>query len=147
MADGQKRKHPFAMLLVQLPGHVGSIVWRHATEDLGDLFVGPILQELALMVVVELLEHVGLELDVVLADSLDDLLALPPRGSLHQIGDLGRMQLCELGMGYTQSHGRHMSDERLDARPVQEVAGGDAVSERLGQQSPESSAWTGVDAD
>jgi hypothetical protein len=30
------------------------------------------------MMVVELLEHISLELDVVLTDSLDDLLALPP---------------------------------------------------------------------
>ena len=43
------------------------------------------------MLVVELLEHVGLEL-LVLADRLEDLLALLVRGGLDEIGDLRRVQ-------------------------------------------------------
>ena len=99
-------------------------------EDLRDLLVRAILQELALVMVVELLEHVGLELAVVLADGLDDLLALAPGRSLHEVGDLGRMQLGELGVGDPQAHRRDVTHERLDAGPVEELARGDALPER-----------------
>ena len=50
------------------------------------------------MLVVELLEHVGLEL-LVLADRLEDLLALLVRGRLDQVGDLRRMQAGEAARG------------------------------------------------
>ena len=50
------------------------------------------------MLVVELLEHVGLELAVVVADRLDDLLALAPGGRLDEVGDLRGVQLCQLRM-------------------------------------------------
>ena len=116
-------------------------------EDLGDLGIGAILEELALVLVVELLEHVSLELAVVIAYGLDDLLALVPRGRLHEIGDLGRMQLGELRVGHAQAHGGHVSDERLDARPIEELAGGDVRAEPLRQQAPQTPAGTGVDAD
>ena len=99
------------------------------------------------MVVVELLEHVGLELAVVVADGLDDLLALAPRGGLDEIGDLRRVQLGELRVGHAQAHGRHVPDERLDASPVEELAGRDVRAEPLRQQPPQAAARAGVDAD
>ena len=45
------------------------------------------------MLVVELLEHVGLEL-LVVPDRFEDLLALLVRGRLDKVGDLGRVQSC-----------------------------------------------------
>ena len=42
------------------------------------------------MLVVELLEHVGLEL-LVLTHGRQDLLALAVRGGLHEVGDLCRV--------------------------------------------------------
>ena len=98
------------------------------------------------MLIVELLEDVGLELAIVLADRLDDLLALAPRSGLHEICDLGGMQLGELRVGNAKTHGRHVSHERLDACPVQELAGTDALSERLWQQSAQAAARARVNA-
>ena len=62
-------------------------------EQAGGLGVGPVPDELGLVLGVELLEHVRLEL-VVLADRLDDLLALLVGGGLDQVGDLGRAELA-----------------------------------------------------
>src|SRR5205085_10524695 len=59
---------------------------------------------------------------------------------------LGGMQLGELRVGNAKSHGRHVPHERLDACPVQELAGTDALSERLWQQSAQAAARARVDA-
>ena len=53
------------------------------------------------MLVVELLEDVGLEL-LVLADGLEDLLALVVGGRLDEIGDLRRVQACQAPRGEPQ---------------------------------------------
>ena len=147
MARRQQGEHAFAMLLLKLTRRVGGVVGGHAAEDLRDLLVGAVLQELALVVLVELLEHVGLELPVVLADRLDDLLALSPGGGLHEIGDLGRMQLGELGVGDPQAHRRDVTHEWLHAGPIQEVASGDALPERPRQQPAQASTRPRVHAD
>ncbi len=147
VADRQQRQHRLASLLVELAEDVRRVVGRHAREDLSDLRIGAVLEELLLVVVVELLEHVRLELAVVVADGLDDLLALAPRRRLDEVGDLRRVQLGELRVGDAQAHRRHMSDERLDARPVEELAGGDVRAEPLRQEAPQAAAGTGVDAD
>ena len=147
MADGQQREHRLAPLLVELADDVGGVVGRHPREDLRDLGVGAILEELALVLVVELLEHVGLELAVVVADGLDDLFALVPRGRLDEVGDLGGVELGELRVRDAQAHRRHVPDERLDAGPVEELAGRDVRAERLRQQAAQPAAGAGVDAD
>src|ERR1700722_11773813 len=85
MADRQQREHLLAPVLVQLAHDVRRVVGSHPGEDRPDLGVGAILEELALVLVVELLEHIRLELAVVIADGLDDLLALASRRRLHQI--------------------------------------------------------------
>ena len=135
------------MPLLELARHVGRVVGCHPAEDLRDLLVGAILQELALVVIVELLEHVGLELPVVLADGLDDLLALAPGGGLDQVGDLGRVKLGQLGVGDPQAHRRDVPHEWLDLRPVQEVARGDALSQWFWQQATQASTWPRVHTD
>ena len=99
------------------------------------------------MLVVELLVDVRLELAIVLADGLDDLLALAPRGRLDEVGDLRGVQLGQLRVGNAQPHRRHMPDERLDARPVEELAGCDVRAEPLRQQTAQPAARTCVDAD
>ena len=144
---GSSESTLLAAILVELADDVGGVVGCHPREDLRDLLVGAVLEELALVLVVELLEDVGLELTVVVADRLDDLLTLVPRGRLHEVGDLRGMKLRELGVGHPQANGGHVSDERLDARPVEELAGGDVRAEPLRQQAPQPAAGTGVDAD
>src|SRR6185312_13707493 len=147
VADGQEREDALAAVLLELADHVDGVVGSHAGEDLGDLLVAAILEELALVLVVELLEDVGLELPVVVADGLDDLLALLSGGGLDEVGDLGGVELGELRVGHAQADGRDVADERLDARPVEELAGRDVGAERLGQQAPQAAAGAGVDAD
>ena len=78
---------------------------------------GPILEELKLVVVVELLEDIRLELAVVVTDGLDDLFALVAGGRLDEVGNLRRMELCQLRVGDAKAHRRHVPDERLDLRP------------------------------
>ena len=72
LAAGSRFEHREAALLVDLEQQVGGVVARHPREHRGDLLVGALAQELDLVLVVELLEHVGLELLVV---------RRPPRGS------------------------------------------------------------------
>ena len=71
------------------------------------------------MLVVELLEDVGLEL-LVLADGLEDLLALLVARGLDEVGDLRRMQLRDAPVREPQARGRHVSDERLELGPGDE---------------------------
>ena len=68
------------------------------------------------MLVVELLEHVGLEL-LVLPNRLEDLLALLVRRGLDQIRDLGRVQPYEPAGRHLQARAGHVPDERLDVAP------------------------------
>jgi hypothetical protein len=56
------------------------------------------------VLLVELLEDVGLELAIVVADRLDDLLALAPRRRLDEVGDLRRVQLGQLGVRLALRH-------------------------------------------
>ena len=72
------------------------------------------------MLVVELLEHVSLEL-LVLADSLEDLLTLIMRSGLDEIGDLRRMKPRQATGTQPQTRRRHVRDERLDLRPRDEL--------------------------
>ena len=96
------------------------------------------------MLVVELLEYVGLELAVVTANGLDDLLALPVGGRLDQIRDLSRMELRQARMKNPQAHRGHIPGEGLDARPVEEVPRCDPAPERAREQPPQSPAATRV---
>ena len=94
----QEIEHDSAALLLQLGDQVGGVVGRHARDHRGDVLVGAALDELDLVLLVELLEDVGFELEVVLADRLDDLLALAVGGGLDQVGDLGRVKLRQPGV-------------------------------------------------
>ena len=67
------------------------------------------------MLVVELLEHVGLEL-LVVTDRLEDLLALLVRSGLDEISDLRRMKPHQPTRTQPQPRGRHMPHERLGLR-------------------------------
>ena len=78
--------------------------------------VGALAQELELVLVVELLEHVGLEL-LVLADGLEDLLALLVRGGLDEVGDLGGVQPGQAPGAERSRERRDVPDERLDLGP------------------------------
>jgi len=49
-------------------------------------------------------------------------------------------------VGDAQAHRRHVSDERLDAGPVEELARRDVRAEALRQQAAQSAARTGVHA-
>ena len=60
-------------VLVELEQQIGRVVALHPRKHRSGLVVGALAQELDLMLVVELLEHVGLEL-LVLPDRLEDLL-------------------------------------------------------------------------
>ena len=84
-----------------------------------DLAVAALVEELELVLVVELLEHVGLEL-LVLADGLEDLLALLVAGCLDEVGDLGRVKLRDAPVREPQARGRHVTDEGLELGPRHE---------------------------
>ena len=71
------------------------------------------------MLVVELLEHVGHQLDVAL-DRVHDLLALFVRRALHEIRDLRGMQAAQPLQGHEQPGGRDVRDERLHLFPVEQ---------------------------
>ena len=110
------------------------------------LRVGSVLEELALVLVVELLEHVGFELAVVVPNGLDDLLALPAGRCLHEVRDLRGMELGQLRMGDPQPHGGDVAHEGLDLAqsrnsPVPIVAQGPR------QQPADAASRPGVDAD
>jgi hypothetical protein len=62
-------------LLVQLGDEIGGVVRRHLSEDRRGLLVRPVPEELPLVMGVQLLEHVRLELGVLLHRG-EDLLAL-----------------------------------------------------------------------
>ena len=86
---GEEPDHVLAPLLGQLQHEVGGVVRLHPREQLRDLRVGPVLDELELVAVLELLEDVGLELGVG-RDRGDDLLALVVRRGLDEVGELRR---------------------------------------------------------
>ena len=91
-----------AALLVELQDEVGSIVAsmrRAASRSARPCG----LHELELVLVVELLEHVSLELGVG-GPGGHDLLALVVRGRLDEIGELRRVQPRELRMRDAQAH-------------------------------------------
>ena len=69
LGRGQEHQHRLAARLVELGDEVGGVVGRHSREHLRHLLVGALLEELDLVVVVELLEDVGLELAIVVADA------------------------------------------------------------------------------
>ena len=87
------------------------------------------------MLVVELLEHVGLEL-LVVPDRLQDLLALIVRGGLDEIGDLRRMKPREATRSEPQPRGRDVPDERLDLRPRHELGVLMLVAAKAPRQQP-----------
>ena len=147
MADGQQREQPLTALLLELADHVGRIVGGHPREDLGDLLVGAILEELTLVLVVELLEDIRLELTVSVADRLDYLLALVLGGGLDEVGDLSGVKLGEFRVGDPQPDRGDMTDERLDAGPVEELARRDVCAQRLWQQPAQAATRAGVDPD
>ena len=72
------------------------------------------------MLVIELLEHISLEL-LVLPDRLQDLLTLLVRSGLDEIGDLSRMKPRQATRSEPQPRGRHVRDERLDLGPRHEL--------------------------
>ena len=100
--------------------------------------------ELDLVLGVELLEHVGLEL-AVLADGLDDLLALVVRRRLDEVGDLGGVEPGQLAVGDAQARRGDVGDEGLDARPVHDLAGGDATPQRTGREPAQGHTGARVD--
>src|SRR5271154_6945611 len=146
MADGQQSQDRLAPVLLELADDVGCVVRRHPREDRCDLRVRAVLEELPLVLVVELLEHVGLELAIIVADRLDDLLALASRCRLHEIGDLGGVELGQLGVRHSQAHRRDVPHERLHAGPVDESSERDVGARRLGQQAAKAAARARVDA-
>src|SRR5581483_3873871 len=75
----------------QLEQEVNRIVRLHPGEQGGDVLVPAILEELALMLRLELLEEVGLEIGIA-ANGVDDLLALMVRRGLDEVGELRRVQ-------------------------------------------------------
>ena len=105
-------------------------------EQLGDLLVAPVLDELELVAVLELLEDVGLELGVG-GDRGDDLLALVVRRRLDEVGDLRGVELRELRVRHPQPDGRDVPGERLDRGPVEEAARLDPPGERARQHAPD----------
>ena len=141
---GQQAEDGQAPLLVELGDEVGGVVGGHRPEDLGGLGVGAVLDELDLVPGVELLEHVRLEL-AVLADRLDDLLALLVGGGLHQVGDLGRVEPGQLPVGDAEVGGGHMGHERLDVGPVHHGAGPDVAAQAPGEQAADQGSPRRVD--
>ena len=112
----------------------------------GDLLVGALADELLLVVLVELLEDIRLQL-AVLADGLDDLLALVVRRRLDEVGDLGRVQVGELAEREAQPRRRHMADERLEVGPVQERTLAVARAQRARQPAAQLGRAARIDPD
>jgi len=123
-------------ILVYLDDQVRRVVGGHAGDHRGDLRVGALSDELELVVLVELLEDVRLELAIV-GDRLDQLLSLVMGCGLHEIGDLGRVEVGELAVGEAQTRGRDMAHERLHVRPIQEGPIADQPPHGPRQSSPE----------
>ena len=97
------------------------------------------------MLVVELLEHVGLEL-LVLPDRLEDLLALLVRGGLDQVGDLRRVEPHDPPRRQLQPRGRDVADERLEVTPIDELpVVGVVAAEPAREEPPETGAEARVD--
>ncbi len=144
LGRGQEHQHRLAARLIELGDEVGGVVGRHAREDLRHLLVGALLEKLDLVVVVELLEDVCLQLAIVVADGLDDLLPLAVRGGLHEVGDLSGMELGELRMGHAELDRGHVAHERLDAGPVEERPRLHPAADPLRQQPPQPAPRPGV---
>ena len=98
------------------------------------------------MLVVELLEDVGLEL-LVLADRLEDLLALLVARRLDEVGDLRGMQVRDAPVREPQARGRHVADERLELGPRDELPRARRRRSRSAprEQAPEARAEARVD--
>ena len=97
------------------------------------------------MLVVELLEHVGLEL-LVLPDRLEDLLALLVRGGLDQVGDLRRVEPDDPPRRQLQPRGRDVADERLEVPPIDELPMvGVVAAEPAREEPPQAGAEARVD--
>ena len=92
LADRQRVQQRFAALLIELGDQIRRVIGSHPRHHHRDVHVGALADELDLVLVVELLEHIGLELAVVAADRLHDLLTLTMRRRLDQVGDLRRMK-------------------------------------------------------
>ena len=86
------------------------------------------------MLVVELLEHIRLEL-LVLAHRLEDLLALLVRGGLDQVRDLGGVKPAQ-PRRELQPRRRHVADERLEVRPRDELTVLAVVAAEAPRQQP-----------
>ena len=98
------------------------------------------------MLGVELLEDISLELEV-LADSVDDLLALLMRRGFDEIGDLGRVQASKFAVRDAEHRRRHMGDERLDALPIDDGLRRDALGEHAGEHPAQNRPAGRVDPD
>ena len=142
----QQLEHRLAAFPVELAEQVGGVVCLHRREHVRGLLVGALAQELDLMLGIELLEHVGLQL-AVCPDGTDDLLAFLVRGGLDQVGDLRRMQLRQPAEPHSQPRGRHVADERLDVRPVEEGPHRGAPAQRGRQHAAKQRAEARVHAD
>ena len=75
LAGGSRLRTGIAAVLLDLEQKVGGIVARHPRKHLSDLLVAAPAEELDLVLVVELLEHIRLEL-LVVPYRREDLLAL-----------------------------------------------------------------------
>ena len=98
------------------------------------------------MLGVELLENVGLEFSVE-SHRLDDLLTLLVARLLHEVGDLGGVQLGELSIRDAKSRRRNVSDERLDRGEIDNGFGLHPLSDLLAQNPSQEWPATGVDTD
>ena len=123
-------------LLLQLTQQVGGIIRRHAVQDLSRLRVCARLQELRAVLVVQLLEDVGGELDVAL-NGVEYLLALRMRRALDEVRDLRRMQAAQALEWHQQLRRRHVRHERLHVLPVQERVAPEIGTAAAGDQPPQ----------
>ena len=146
LEGGEETDHVLAPFLGKLEDEVGGVVGLHAGEQRGDLLVAPVLDELELVAVLELLEDVGLELGIG-RDRGEDLLALVMRRRLDEVGDLRGVELRELRVRHPKPHGGDVPRERLDRGPVEEAARLDPPGERARQHAPDEAPHADVDAD
>ena len=144
-APGQQIKDWQATFLIDLSDEVSGVVWFHTREQTSGLRVRARLEKLELVGRIELLKDVRLELAIE-ADGLNDLLALFVARLFDEVSDLGWVELCELAIRDAQTRCRHVGDERLNGREVDNAIGLHVRADLAPEDATEEGATTRVDA-
>lgn len=128
---GQEVQYDLAAFLGEVEQCVGCVVGAHAGQHVGVLGVGAGFEKIAGLVLLELLEHVGLQLGVGV-DAAEELLLLLVGGFFDEVGQLGRLEPAQAAEARPGRQRHVVPDQGLDPAPVPPGVFASAVQEAAG---------------